>query len=603
MSQHEPTASSSPSSPAQGATPGHPPTAATGSHPTPEGDVRGDGPGRGVITRFAPSPTGHLHVGGARTALFCWAFARGHGGRFLLRIEDTDAKRSSASATAGILEDLAWLGIRWDEGPAYEGIGGDPRGVGPFEQAERIDLYNQVLAELLESGRAYPAFESPEELEAQRKAAQAAGRTYRYDRAALRIPPEERMSRMMAGEPHVVRFRAPDHDVVVRDSVLGEVRFAAGELDDFVIRKADGMPTYHFAVVVDDHAMGVTHVLRGQEHLQNTPRHVALQQALGYPTPVYAHLPLIFNPDGSKMSKRDKDKALRAHCRKLGLDSPPAGTIEPQAFEAWMADARSQLPADELVRLAGAVGFSPPEIDVEDFRRSGYLPQVLCNYLALLGWNPGQKNPDGTDLERFTPGYLAERFDLSRIGKSASRFDREKLLAFNADEIQNRMDDQAFADLWRSWLERYEPQVLEALSDRMVVAVRAARPRARTLREAVEVLRFAWERPAGLDERAVQKVLLKNDGKGLAVLADLLEVIVGIEPFQADTIESVIQDWCQAQGLGLGQAAQPLRVAVTGTTVSPGLGQTLELVGKTETLERMRACLRSVRPDQQPSQA
>ncbi|MFI4916708.1 MAG: glutamate--tRNA ligase [Phycisphaerales bacterium JB060] len=545
----------------------------------------------GVFTRFAPSPTGHLHVGGARTALFCWAFARGHDGTFLLRVEDTDQKRSSEAAVAGILEDLKWLGIEWQEGPEHDGLGGDPRGVGPFFQADRVDQYNMALADLLERGRAYPAFETAEELEANRKAAQDANQTYRYDRAALEIPEAERISRMMAGEPHVVRFKAPDHDVVVADSVLGEVRFAAGELDDFVIRKADGFPTYHFAVVVDDEAMGVSHVLRGQEHLQNTPRHVALQQALGYRTPTYAHLPLIFNPDNSKMSKRDKDKAVRAFCKEQKIDAPPEGTLDDASFKAWMGDKRAQLPTDDLMKLAGAIGFMPPEIDVEDFRRSGYLPHVLCNYLALLGWNPGEKNEDGTDVERFTMGYLVEKFGLDRIGKSASKFDREKLMAFNADEIQNRMSDEQFADAWRTWLERYDRATLEALGDKLTMAAAAARQRTRVLREAAGVVAFALRNDFGYDEKAVNKVLLKNDGEGLAVLRELAPALEAVEPFEADAIEAAIKQWCEAKGLGMGKAAQPLRVAMTGGTVSPGLGQTLELVGKQASLDRVGRCL------------
>ncbi|MGD1915115.1 MAG: glutamate--tRNA ligase [Phycisphaerales bacterium] len=544
-----------------------------------------------LFTRFAPSPTGHLHVGGARTALFCWAFAKGRGGSFVLRVEDTDQKRSSEAAVVGILGDLAWLGIEWDEGPQHAELGGDPRGVGPFFQAKRIDGYNMALATLIESGRAYPAFETADELNAKRQAAQDANETYRYDRAALEIPEEERMSRMMAGEPHVVRFKAPDHDVVVGDAVLGEVRFAAGELDDFVIRKADGFPTYHFAVVVDDEAMGVTHVLRGQEHLQNTPRHVALQQALGYRTPTYAHLPLIFNPDNSKMSKRDKDKAVRAQCKAEKIESAPEGTVGEAAFASWLKDKRSQLPTGELMSLASAIGFEPPEIDVEDFRRSGYLPHVLCNYLALLGWNPGEKNEDGTDRERFSMAYLAEKFDLPRIGKSASKFDREKLMAFNADEIQNRMTDGDFAGVWRAWLERYDPDTLAAFGDRFDGAAAAARPRTRILREAAGVVRFALVDEVAFDEKAVKKVLLKNDSEGLNALRALAPVLEGVEPFGAEAIEAAIKDWCEANGLGMGKAAQPLRVAATGGTVSPGLGQTLELVGKAGMLGRIERCL------------
>ena len=280
-----------------------------------------------TITRFAPSPTGHLHIGGARTALLCWAYAKKHGGRFLLRVEDTDQQRSSESSTRGILEDLAWLGITWDDGPEinYEGhtIGGDSRKVGPYYQSQRIEHYNDAINKLIDEDKAYPAFETPEELEAKRKVAIDAKIGYKYDRAALEIPKAERTKRLEAGEPHVVRFIMPDEPITVHDEILGEVTIKPEEFDDFIIRKRDGFPTYHLAVTVDDAMMGVTHVLRGQEHLINTPRHVALQTGLGYAHPVYAHMPLIFNADGSKMSKRDKDKAAKKACKDAGLSGSP----------------------------------------------------------------------------------------------------------------------------------------------------------------------------------------------------------------------------------------------------------------------------------------
>ncbi len=317
-----------------------------------------------VVTRFAPSPTGHLHVGGARTALFCWALARKLEGSFILRIEDTDQARSSEDATAGILESMAWLGLEWDEGPGLEEgsgvegrgsgetVGGDPRGVGPFFQAQRLEKYNEALERLIEDDKAYPAFETPAELDAARAAAVGRKETYRYDRAAIKLPRDERMARMAAGDEHVVRFRMPDEAIVVHDEVLGHVKLEADQLDDFVLRKRDGFPTYHLACVVDDEAMGVTHVLRGQEHLINTPRHVALQRALGYRTPIYAHLPLIFNPDGSKMSKRDKDKAAKAALKDAGLDEAGLGSLVSSVgcsqaeIEAWLGDKKAQLPLE-----------------------------------------------------------------------------------------------------------------------------------------------------------------------------------------------------------------------------------------------------------------
>jgi len=318
-------------------------------------------PTQPVVTRFAPSPTGHLHIGGARTALFNWALARRLGGHFLLRIEDTDQSRDAGpESVLGILRGLHWLGLEWDEGPAPDlTLDRDPRGVGPFFQSRRRAGYDAALQRLLDADLAYHAFETPAELAVLRDEAKREKRPFRYNRAALDIPRAERFSRAET-EPHVVRFRTPDEEVVVRDEVLGEVRLAPGEIDDFIIVKADGFPTYHFAVVVDDEAMGVTHVVRGQEHLINTPRHVLLQRALGYRTPVYAHLPLIVSPSGAKMSKRDKDRVVRQACRDAGISEPPPGTVEPAEFTAWLKDKNRQMAQGALSRLAAALGVTVP---------------------------------------------------------------------------------------------------------------------------------------------------------------------------------------------------------------------------------------------------
>jgi glutamyl-tRNA synthetase len=415
-----------------------------------------------VVTRFAPSPTGHLHIGGARTALFNWALAQPEG-RFVLRIEDTDRARSSEQAVRGILEDLAWLGIRWDEGPEWVEapggpvIGGDPRGVGPFYQAERRALYDQHIARLIEGDLAYPAFESEGELERLRRAARAEKRGFRYRRPADwdRAAALERMR----DEQHAIRFRMPDEPLRVADEVLGGVEFGPEHLGDFVIRKRDGFPTYHLAVVVDDEAMGVTHVLRGQEHLNNTPRHVVLQRALGFRVPTYAHMPLTFNPDGSKISKRDKDKAARAAVR-AALQCDARDTRERLAplvacdrLEGWLADKKRQLEPAELAALGAALGVELPDIEVEDFRRAGYLSEVFCNFLALLGWSPGLKDEQGRDVERFDRAFLAQHFTTQRIGRANARFDRDKLLAFNQDAIA-QLSDGAFFARWTEWCGR-----------------------------------------------------------------------------------------------------------------------------------------------------
>ncbi len=307
--------------------------------------------------RFAPSPTGSLHVGGARTALYNWLFARRHGGTFILRIEDTDVERSKKELTQQILDAMTWLGLSWDEGP--------------FFQSERQDLYREAAERLLAEGKAYRAFETPEELDAQKKAAEAEGSSFKYDGRARAIPKEESDRRAAQGEKFVLRLRVPDEPLVVDDVVQGRSEFPAGALDDFVLVRSDGHPLYHFTVCVDDVAMGITHVVRGVDHLPNAPKHVALFRALGAPCPVFAHLGMILGADGKKLSKRH-----------------------------------------------GAAG-------VEEFRDQGFLPEALVNFLALLGWSPGE------DRERMTLAEMTALFALERIGPSPSRFDHEKLQWMN----------------------------------------------------------------------------------------------------------------------------------------------------------------------------
>jgi glutamyl/glutaminyl-tRNA synthetase len=546
-----------------------------------------------TITRFAPSPTGHLHIGGARTALFNWALAHGRGS-FLLRVEDTDRARSSDEVVGEILEDLAWLGIAWDEGPEWQGLGGDPRGVGPFFQSARVAEYDRQVARLIEADLAYPAFDTAEELDALRAAARAEKRSFRYRRPAD-WQREAALSRM-AREEHVVRFRMPEEPVRVVDEILGEVEFGEDDLDDFVIRKRDGYPTYHLAMVVDDELMGVTHVLRGQEHLNNTPRHVALQRALGFRTPVYAHLPLIFNADGSKMSKRDKDKAVRAAARAALKEGALAEVVPADRLDPWLRDKKRQLDPADALRLAGALGVELPCIDVEDFRRAGYLPEVLCNFLALLGWSTGEKDAEGRDLERFDRRYLAERFSIERVGRTNARFDRDKLLAFNQDGIA-RLDDAEFFTRWSAWCARYAP---EALRDRHVAwrerYAAMVRTRCRTLADPTSPTgpgAFALLADDALvyDEKAVAKWLRRGDPSGLALLRQARAVVEAVEEFEPEPIEAAVRAFCAERGIGLAKLAQPLRVAVTGSAASPPLGETLAILGRSAVLRRLDRCL------------
>ncbi|GJQ29244.1 MAG: glutamate--tRNA ligase [Phycisphaerae bacterium] len=579
-----------------------------------------------VVTRFAPSPTGHLHIGGARSALFCWAFAKRHAGKFMLRIEDTDAARSSVESARGIIEDLEWLGIHNDLGPYLAPDGSiaqrdwpDGR-VGTFFQAQRVPIYDRELERLVRLGRAYPAFDTPEETEAQRAAAAAAKQTYRYPRPAeiefgvFNPALEARWARAKAGERHVVRFAAPREEIVVHDRVLGDVRIAAGELDDFVIRKADGFPTYHFAVVVDDESMGVTHVLRAQEHLANTPRHVALQRALGYPTPVYGHMPIICNMDGSKMSKRDKAKVARQFLSdtiKKGATTASAASadtgVAPADLAAFLAKEND---SNEIAaKIASRFGLTLPEIEVADFRASGYLPAAICNYLALLGWNPGLKTPDGKDLEKFDMAFLAQHFSLERIGKQNSKFDRAKLLSFNADAIA-AMPDADFRAAWASWLgdkaihgdagvATLRP-VLDIVRDarRGAWLVTAIKARAKTLRGAYDSCKNWLVRPddsKSFAPAAVEKHLKANNGQGAALLRAFATRLAACDPFDPPTIHALIDAFVKEHALpNPGPIAQAVRVAVAGEPVTPGLGETLAVLGKSSVLARITRCLEAL---------
>lgn len=478
-----------------------------------------------IVTRFAPSPTGYLHVGGARTAFFCWLLARQAGGRFILRIEDTDQARSTEESTRKILEDMRWLGLNWDEGPEVGGAHG------PYFQSQRLAIYRQYADKLLAQGRAYKCFETPEEL----KAAREATKGYKYDRAGLRLTPEQVAAYEREGRPWVMRFLMPDKDITVHDAILGDVTMRAAELEDFVILKSDGFPTYHFAVVIDDYLMQVTHVLRGQEHLMNTPKHIALQEALGFPCPVYAHLPVIFNMEGGKMSKREKEKALKA-------------------------------------------GRQPPEIDVHDFRAAGYMPEALLNFLALLGWSPGE------DRELMAIPEITERFSVDRIGKTNAKFDREKLRAFNTEYIKTASRDR-LKEVIRQFLAVTDyPLKLadEAMLDRMIELYQ---PRSRTLVEMAANSRFFFVDAVEYDSKAVEKVL-KKEGGG-AILAEIEARLAAVDPWTRDTLGKCLDGYAEEKQEKMGKIAQPIRVAVTGTTVSPPLYETLEVLGKERTLRRL----------------
>ena len=541
-----------------------------------------------VVTRFAPSPSGHLHVGGARTALFCWAYAKGRGGRFLLRIEDTDQKRSSDAASVGFLKDLKWLGIDWDEGPAFQGCGGGDHG--PYFQSERVDIYDRCLHQLVDAGKAYYAFDTAEELEKKRAAAKAAGHAYRYDGSESIARSKADVEKLLAeGRPAVIRFRTPVGPITIKDEILGEATLPAGEVDDFVIRKADGFPTYHFAVVVDDQMMGVTHVLRAQEHFNNTAKHMVLQDALGYRRPTYGHLPLIFNPDGSKMSKRDKDKVLRKTVTERKLAEPPAGTVDAERWKAWLADKNTQLDYEQANRLAAALDVQLPEINVDDFRRSGYLPEVVCNFLALNGWSPGENR------EKFDNAFLKQAFDLSRVVKTPAKFDRVKLLSFNCDAITG-MPRERFVALARAHGEAYHPEFMRKLTPAQFEGLAAAsHERSKTLDDLFRGNRFLVQADDAFayDAKAAEKNLKAGEPSGVAHLKALRPLLAEVKAWDAAALEAAIKPYAEAHAGGqLGKVAQPLRVAVSGGTVSPPIFDTLAILGRESSLARLDRAVR-----------
>ncbi len=526
-----------------------------------------------VKTRFAPSPTGFLHVGGARTALFSWLFARkaagGGGGKFVLRIEDTDQVRSTAESAAGILQDLLWLGMNWDEGPA---VGGQKN---EYFQSIRLEIYNRHLAELLEKGLAYEAYETPAQLAELRKAAEAAKKPFRYRRDM----PGRTMTPQV-GVKSVVRFAMPYEDITVHDLILGDVTVKGEEHDDIVIRKSDGFPTYHFAVVVDDHYMGITHVLRAQEHLMNTFKHLGLYEALGWVSPEHGHLPLVFNMDNSKMSKREKAKVVRAAIAAKGIKDFAGLSQETgvPAEEIGQFMAKKSDAVELAVRLAGAVGAKLPEIDVQDFRRSGYLPEALLNFIALVGWSPGG------DREIMSPAEMLELFSLEGIQKTSGRFDRKKLAWMNGEYIRRSTLDR-LADAVESYAAVTETPLKTAGREVVKELLAMYQERMATIAEMDQNARFFFEEPA-YDAAAVEKFV--KGGGGQEFLKQAREILGPVSAAEwnkaglAGPMERVL-----LLGEKRGAAAQALRVAVSGGAVSPPLLETLALLGREKALGRI----------------
>jgi glutamyl-tRNA synthetase len=465
-----------------------------------------------VVTRFAPSPTGFLHIGGARTALFNWLYARGRGGRMLLRIEDTDRERSTKAAIDAIIDGLTWLGLQWDGEVVYQ-----------FQQAAR---HREVAEQMLAAGKAYRCYASPEELTAMRERARAEGRTRLYDGRWRDRDPSDAPS----GVKPAIRIKAPlTGETVVEDQVQGRVTWQNENLDDFVLLRSDGTPTYMLAVVVDDHDMGVTHVIRGDDHLNNAARQTQIYQAMGWQVPVMAHIPLIHGPDGSKLSKRH-----------------------------------------------GALG-------VDAYRAMGYLPVAMRNYLVRLGWAHGDK-------EIFSTDEMIAAFDLPQIGRSPARFDFAKLESLNGHYIRASADRDLVAAIdgvlpHIADGEQIKAKLTPAVREQLLAAMPELKERAKTLLELVDAAGFIWAaRPLELDDKA--RALLMPDAR--ALLTEAIRSLEAVEPWSAEATEQALRSLAERAGAKLGAIAQPLRAALTGRTTSPGIFNVLAVLGRQESLSRLR---------------
>jgi glutamyl-tRNA synthetase len=459
-----------------------------------------------VRTRFAPSPTGYLHVGGARTALFSYLFARKHGGQFVLRIEDTDLERSTAESVNAILEGMTWLGLEYDEGPFY--------------QTERFERYNQIIDELLDKGLAYRCVCSKERLDQLREDQMAQRLKPRYDGRC-------RGHEVDPNEPHVIRFKNPaDGVVVVEDMIRGRVVFANAELDDLVIRRSDGAPTYNLTVVVDDADMGITHVIRGDDHLNNTPRQINILRALGHEPPRYAHVPMILGDDGARLSKRH-----------------------------------------------GAVS-------VVAYRDQGYLPEALLNYLVRLGWSHG-------DRELFSIEEMIDLFEIGDVNKAASSFNTEKLDWLNQQYLHHA-DPARIARLLSPHMGRLD--IDPSTGPDLVDVVRAQAARAKTLTELAEISVFFYRDFEAFDEASAKKHLRLVAREGLERLRSAFE-LMAYEDWTLEGLKHVVEGVAEELGTNMGKVAQPLRVAIVGRAASPGIDETLLLVGKDATLRRIDKAL------------
>lgn len=510
---------------------------------------RTDG-GMTVRTRFAPSPTGYLHIGGVRTALFCWLFSRRYGGQFILRIDDTDAERNVEEALSPILEGLKWLGIDWDEGPQVDG----PHA--PYYQSKRLAHYQAAARRLLDAGMAYRDFATPEEIQAERDAAQQEKRSFRYSRRWMAETPEQIAAFEAEGRKSVVRLKMPrEGKLLLTDLIRGEVEFDWSCEQDHVVQRADGSCLYHLASVVDDYEMGITHVIRAEEHLSNTPRQVFIAQSLGYPLPQYAHLPVVAEPGSkNKLSKRHLPKYLK--------NRDFAVLVE-----------HGQKIADLMGLKTSAETFNPVITDF--YEQVGYLPEAIINYLALLGWSLDDKT------DHFTRQRLIEEFSLDRVNKAPSSFDPKKLWAFEDRHMQDLPLDEKLALVLpfvsrAGWIGA-TPSEAERQLVRQIVAAAGDR-----IKVAGDILFygdfFTADEQLAMDEKAFHKAFAKPQAAEL--LTRFAARLADAPGFDIAALEELVRQFVEAEAIKIGELIQPLRLALTGKTVGFGLYDTLAILGR-----------------------
>lgn len=472
-----------------------------------------------IRVRFAPSPTGSLHIGGARTALFNWLYARRNGGDFVLRLEDTDLERSKDDSARGIIDGLRWLGLNWDEGPD---CGGD---YGPYRQSQRLEIYSSFLQQLIDEKKAYYCFCLPDELQKEKSKAQEQKTTYKYSGRCRSLSPKEIQERLNRGMRPVVRIAAPQFGLtIVDDLIRGHVEFSNQLMDDFIIAKADGWPTYNFAVVVDDHTMKITHVIRAEEHLSNTPKQIAIYNALGWQHPQFAHVSMILSPDRSKLSKRH-----------------------------------------------GATS-------VQEFREAGYLPEALLNYLALLGWS------SGTDQDFWTLPELVEGFSLDKISRSPAVYDVDKLTWMNGhyidrcdpDRLYSLLQDEASS---RRWPVQEHPDYFKQI-------ISLVKSRAKTTRDILEQADYFFQEPQYYDPKGVKKYFQKENSAFL--LEKALELCSKCPDFKAFDLENHLRLLAEDLQVKAAELIHPIRLAISGRTNTPGLFEIMEILGRERCLARLK---------------